>query len=1275
MQAAFKIVSACWKIYSVWKEKTTKAQRTELDKIIEDLKAGKTLGRRLGESLSRSLQTLRLSPSTLETLRLLDADPIFHGSAAECLLAGNLSLAELARLLRESSSGASCPVLEIESVAGLWLDAIDQTIGGNDSLSHALQFKSARRIESAVSEVSENTKQITTDTREIIRAQEAGNSVGLESLALNRHMHEMLRDLVERGAAPEHPTKVQSVLQKQLQSRFEKCREHLLFGSIDVAEKEFLDLIADLVEAGEFGSNDLLFRSHLNHSSCLLLQKRIAEAKEALERARQIFPDDNRFLRHHAALLSYEGKNQEALEIVRRLRSLEPEVTKNIADEIALLHDLKRDDELARLVDTVDIEDVDVQCHKAHALLQLGRHEEAVGAARRATQIKPESEGAWIALAYSLGFPVVKRWEGSERSQLCMVGEDAAHLSEAIEAALKAEEILQKRSRKSLLEEVQANVLAFYILSYRNDEGLKLAMRMEVSGATSEVALGNLYHVFLINGKNDKALEVTNSMVSKLGTEESRMRKANALVLAGKGALALGELAELKSTNEHIVDNPMWIAFASSAHYSLHQADEALNVLERGINAHPESAELHLAMAKLKTQMRREDQARESFQHAEKLSPEHPEILSYFGQFLYFNGDWAGALERFENVGARSPINPLFPRFVACLLNTGKYDDCLDCIREWRSLNSGADETVCSVGARAAMILEDWPLAKELLEGLVRDGGSRHFENLKLLAKVYLRLDDHQQAYTLLSRAVAGDSKDVEAITLLAQVCEACGKHSESLLHHVRSIEVDPQSTKARAAFFGTMLALPEGFEPTSEILRLHHENVPILAADPSGVLRSIRVQKDDGEFDFSNIQRELDKNAKAVAEVLEYSSKNPMPLRFLASDLGVKMFEGWRAFTCDAERGVRMCSGSKEEQESQLRTVGLSRTVSVDLIALFTLHGLGHLGLLTRLFEKVFVHISIMDAVVQELREALAWPSSSKLGLVNGQMVMFPPQPEERERKIRALTEIRDFLKSGQVILSGLRSSSKYAKFVPDIEGNSRIEDLMEPALVAQEQKAALLSDDFIQRVLSTRLECTSFCTQALLRQALAKKVITLAEYQDAVLTLHSWNYHFVSDNQGTMMRLVEREGAVTSALAQKVVTDLARYSISSDESRRVLTDFVLYIWVKGQQGIFPAAPWMALVWNSIESAAPSMKLALQLISDFPVRFAMEPRIFSRLVGFICESRTGDRRNARKLLNHGVAVAKSVATKCSTIGALDDARAWEMEAKTLEILKMLQQG
>jgi tetratricopeptide (TPR) repeat protein len=1264
---AIKILEVTWKIYTAWREKGDKKQQAEIDKLVESIQASKPLGRRVGESLSRSLQSLRLSDKTLNALRALDGDQVFHDEVGKRLSEGQLSAADFSQILREAFKTNDLAVDEIESVAALWLDAIHMGIGESPSLSHALQIQSSYRLEDAVSNVDQCASIIAEDTKQILQVQEVSRSIEVEHLNLSKKMFGLMKELVE---VTSQPNVAQTILQKQFQNKFDKCREGLIFGAIDIAEQDFASLIRDMIEAGPLANKELLFRSHLNHSTLLLLKERLEEAKIALEKAREIFADDKRLHRHHAALLSHEGKREEALGIIRRLRELEPDEPKNIADEIALLHDLRRDGELERLVDSIKIEDADVNCSKSYALLRLERFEEAMTSARLATQLKPDAEGPWIALAYSVGFPVVKQLASEKHSQISPTIEESLRLDEAIKAAVKAEGILQKRGRKDLLDDVQGNLLAFYILACRHEEGLALALRMNLSSANSEVALGNMCQVFLINEKKLNALQASEALAAKLGTAESKIQRATILIFAGKAKAALDDLAELRGIDDKVAKDPHWIAAFADAHFALHHADEAISLLKEGLAIHPESALLNLELAKIMAGIQRDDQALEYFQRAEQLAPEHPEILSYFGQFLYFAGNWTGALEKFEKIGARSPLNPLFPRLLVCTYNAGKFDECLDHVHLWTSSSTAVNETVYGIGARTAIALNEWPLAKELLESLVAKGDSRSLENLKLLAKVYLRLDDKQEAYTLLSRSLSDESKDVEALALLGQVCAACGKYVEALQYHSMSIAVEPVSVAARAAFFGTMLGLPEGFECSPSYVKLHHDNIAILASHPSGILRAIRLERDDGELDIENIQREVEKSAEAAREVLEYSSQNPRPLQLLVADLGVQMFEGWRNFTRDSERGICMCSGTHEEQKTQFAAIEKSKFVAVDLVSLFTLHGLGKLGLLTNVFERVYAHISIMDAVVRELRETLAWRDSGRLTSVNGRMLMLLPQPEERELKIKTLSEIRDFLKSRQVILSGLREATKLEHFLPGIKCNSGAQNLMKPALVAYEKEAVLLSDDFVFRALSTIVKCPAFCSQALLRRASSKGLISLAEYQEAILTMHSWNYHFVSDDTGTLQRLSEREDFLKNGIAERVFFNLARSGIGLAENIRVLSGFLLFIWAKSEKGNSTSRSWMTLVWNTIERVDSSMRLAFKLITSCSSILALEPSTFSRFICFICECRTGDISKAHKVLEHSVRLANGYAKAPGD--SPRKRRAWSIQAKTLEILKTL---
>lgn len=1273
LKVGYKILSSTWQIYAAWEKKADESQREELERLIAEIQQTKPLGQRIGESLSRSLQSLRLSDGTLDALRKLDADPLFHDNVALCLAKGTLSIQQLSELIQESSPELCSSIQEILAVSALWLDAIHMIAGESPSISHALQIKSNYRIEASIVKLEKDSETIINEAHKNRQLLEGTQSIGLQSLSQIEKVKELLQGLVDREQSDFQTSAVQSFLEKQFQSRFERCRADLIAGSIELAELNFLELIKELNEAGHLGSKKLLFRSYLNLSSCHLFQDRIAEAKAALAQAKALFPYDNRYHRHHATFLSYTGQNGEALEIIRKLRQEEPDEVKNIADEIAILCDLGRDDELATLVDSVDIQDVDIQCHKAHALLRLSRNAEAIVAAKCAVTLKPDAEGPWIALAYAQGFSVVNKRESGSPTRLCPAEDDVDQLNEAITASLNADLILEKRARHSIRDEVQANLLAFYNFSGRQREALALARRMKISPNSADVTLVNLYHVFRQNGCDEEAFETADALVKKHGTEKARLRKVDALIQLGKSKLALEELDNLRLENPLCAKSPAWISCASQAYFHLHNADEAINLLNNGIKDHHDSVELHIVMANLLREIGRTDEAYHFYQLSESLAPDHPEVLVNFGQFLYFEQDWNGALLRLEKIGAQSWLNPLFPRYVASLFNAGKVDECIECVRRWKTHRSEVDENVFGAGARAAIRSEDWPLAKTLLEDLIRNTDSDGVSYRKLLAQVFLRMDDLPEAYTLLTQVVADRHSDVEALTLLAQTCSASGKHHEALLHHAEAMRFDTVDIHARAAFFAAMVALPEGFEPTPKQIELHHENIGILTAHPSGILRAINMGREDDDIDISEIRKELEKNEKAVTEALEYADSNPMPLQILASNLASPLFDAWLAFTKDSKRGVNMCGGTAEQQETQLIISAQRKAVSVDLIALFTLQRLGQLQILTSLFDKIYVHISVLDSVVRELRSERDLRSTYRISSNQGQLLIDPIQPQVKEEKIRSLTEIRDFLKEEPVILAGLRSDTKFETLVPHLGVNVRFEELMKPALVAYEQGAVLLSDDCVFRQLSTPLQCPAFCTQALLKRAVSEKVISVIAYQDAVIELHSMNYRYVSDNLGTLSRLMDKSPTLTDPIALNIVAKLVSSSMSSQNSKRVLEDLLIWIWAKGCDDISLSEKWMSGVCFAIEKMDPKMNLLLELISGISWRNAKISEVFFTLISFIYQSHAKSIFRTKTILNHALVVARAAADK-SLVGGNKRLHAkWNIQADRLQIFMMLE--
>jgi hypothetical protein len=119
-------------------------------------------------------------------------------------------------------------------------------------------------------------------------------------------------------------------------------------------------------------------------------------------------------------------------------------------------------------------------------------------------------------------------------------------------------------------------------------------------------------------------------------------------------------------------------------------------------------------------------------------------------------------------------------------------------------------------------------------------------------------------------------------------------------------------------------------------------------------------------------------------------------------------------------------------------------------------------------------------------------------------------------------------------------------------------------------------------------------------------------------------------------------------------------------------LINFTLYIWTKDIQKDLSVKAWMKAIWDAIERVGSDLDLAFRMISDLPTHSHMLPEIFSRFIGFVCDSRKADRRKFSKLLSYAVRVANNMARNCSNHGDLDSMHLWRKQADLLKIHKML---
>ena len=145
---------------------------------------------------------------------------------------------------------------------------------------------------------------------------------------------------------------------------------------------------------------------------------------------------------------------------------------------------------------------------------------------------------------------------------------------------------------------------------------------------------------------------------------------------------------------------------------------------------------------------------------------------------------------------------------------------------------------------------------------------------------------------------------------------------------------------------------------------------------------------------------------------------------------------------------------------------------------------------------------------------------------------------PETHEARKAFVTDLLTFLKSDAVLLSGIQGTvwddaavRNTIKILGQEFGHS--------VAIAKGRSIPLYSDDVGLRTLAkNEHEVTGFCTQAFLRAAVTKGVLTVEEYDEALLELFLHNYNFVSESADTVIRALRKDNYALTPLTKRLVS-----------------------------------------------------------------------------------------------------------------------------------------
>ena len=1183
-----------------WKKLKDDREAQENAAWLEDHEHAKALIDRISQKTALALRQSNLSREHFNLLLPLAQDAVLSSELTKQIIADNYSAESFTKLMLKHDALAAASEAQVKPIAGLLITLIQSAIAEDAHLCRVKQLQFQARTTEDISDIHKAIAAGFTKNQDAVRQ----IPLDIETVV----QRAVKSALAEGSREAEH-------LKSQNQKRFDRAREALVHGSVVTAEREYRALVSDLENIGTLFDERLLFRSYTNLGSSLWQQSKRDEAVVWFDKAYVLKSDEQLAKTNKAAAHIHRKEFLAALGILSELQLAKPNCFEahyltsfvhleqgDTACAIAVLlaHPFETDNYFEAL---------------AQAYLIAEDFPQSARAARLALAKNANSSEAMVTLACSLGFSLVHRKMNRELSAFSLTEAEYRQIRDAIEVAESAVVRLRSQDRYFQLGELLTNLCAFYELVHDDEAAAQSAKEAVAIAPLNATSLTNHWASQMRLGKYACAYEAAGKLIQLGEKLAGKLRQLESLVCNTEHQRMLQEAESDAELAVELSNVPRFYELKAQAQFALHQTTDAFDTIQQGFKRFPDDARLHCARAFLHDAIGQRDAAREDLEHAEQSGAgDAPRAILQAALFYYHHNDWSSAAQRFAKLGADSIHSPFLDNYLVCLHNLGQFPECFALAVEAIVAKSSFNATLHELAARCAYNADNLPSAQKHFETLVHHNTAKAVEHQKMLAQVYLRLDEPTKALALLKKAQARTPNDTDVLIGLS-FASALGKNNKDAVGFAfEAVNSAPNDPRAHLALVKAVLDSPPEVKVDANQRKGFQRTLKFLQKHPSGFIKAVPIEKD-----FKSIIAMVKARAERAHKIEDLVREKSLPMSVFAQQLGLPPFHAWLGLVGHTQLRFQMAYGTSVEQAKEVKTALAGKAVCADVFALFTLRLLNCLDLLPKLCARLFAHTATLEAIVDNIREMEASKPGMSISYHEGKLLRYEPRPEQIIQQLSFLRDIRDFLKSSAVELVGLDAafvSTEELKTARNLLGAI----YYDPLLVSKSRGLTYYTDDAPMRALGANSHgVESFCTQALLRAAKENNLLSNAQYEDAIITLLRHNYYFVSESVETLARLVESEGFQPSELAKTMLGRVADPKVDQSTAIRILSDFCFFIWRADLSNAkTPREEWVELCLDSILKVKQPEKLFAQFLGNLGVRALTQPAIFGGITHWI---------------------------------------------------------
>jgi tetratricopeptide (TPR) repeat protein len=546
----------------------------------------------------------------------------------------------------------------------------------------------------------------------------------------------------------------------------------------------------------------------------------------------------------------------------------------------------------------------------------------------------------------------------------------------------------------------------------------------------------------------------------------------------------------------------------------------AKDVLQNAISKFPEHPEVLLALAEFNESTNNSPEASIAYHNAIKNAAGRMEwqVRVQYGHFCFKQKDFSRVVELWKPLMRNGGPSSLYDPYLIALFNTRNHTEVIRIVNELRDKGIKPSAISADLASNAYEHLDELEPARRWLEYLCDLEGNRP-DYIMRLARIDLRLGRRERALELLNVSKAAVSKPVDILGF-AKAFSLLGKPKEALDLAFRAAQLE-ESAEIHSGYVGAFLAAgddsversPEQIALFQSILATFKERFPDA--------RQIQSFHIDPENPLEAIKETLTQHSQQVERAVAALKEYRFPLTTFAKAIGRDMYEVWLHSLGHPDRLMFCATGTEEETIQFQQLLANASGVMLDLVALFTM---AHLDLMEKLRDvgDIYIAQQVLDYLHYMQSARKIGHEKGTMGMIQGQFFMTEISAEDVEKANAGLNKVTEWVELSGGIKGLIEPLTK--------DDRDWIEPLGEATLatlaIAKQRSVILLTDDKILADLAKQTHGLSAVnSQAVLLYLLSKKVISDAEYNDAVLKLVEAGYNFIRVNEEQFFLVIDRE------------------------------------------------------------------------------------------------------------------------------------------------------